>query len=259
MDRLNLVDFDQDGALQEAAAAAQAEIEGHSRRGFLRRAGVAGGALAGGGAVLGALAPGASANTGGMGARYERGRPPSSYGSGDVGVLNFALLLEYLEASFYNEAYRSGAITDPATAAFLKLTVIDENAHVRILKGALGTSAIKKPTFDFQGIPEDQSKFQQTAYVLENTGVHAYLGQARNIYSPTYLTIAAGIATVEGRHAAIIGSIISDTPAEIAPNGTIDNAKSANQTITAVLATGFITGGAPAGLGGPYNPPPPPQ
>ena len=260
MDRLNLADFDKDGALQETAAAAEAEVAGHTRLGFLRRAGVAGGALAGGGAVLGTLAPDAlAANTGGHGRRYERGRPPSSYGNGDTGVLNFALLLEYLEAAFYNEANKHGAITDPATQAFLKLTVTDENAHVRILKTALGSNAIKRPTFDFQGIPEDQSKFQQTAYVLENTGVHAYIGQTRNIYSPAYLTIAAGIATIEGRHAAVIGSILSDTVKEIAPNGPVDNAMSANQIITAVRGTGFITGGAPSGLGSMYTPPAPPE
>lgn len=259
MDRHNLFDFDADGALQETAAAADAELKGHTRRRFLGRAGVAGGALAGGGALLGGLAPAASAGTGGHGQRYERGRPPSSYGSGDVGVLNFALALEYLEAAFYNEAKRNGAITDPATMAFLNTVERDENAHVRILKSALGSKAIKSPTFNFQGIPENQSKFQQTAYTLENTGVHAYIGQTRNIYSPAYLTIAAGIATVEGRHAAIIGSILSDTTGRIAPNGPVDNAMSANQILTAVGGLGVVTGGLPKGLGGKYMPPAPPE
>ncbi len=260
MDQFNLIDFDKDGALEEAAAAADAEVDGSTRLGFLRRAGMTAGALAGTGALAGALAPDAlAANTGGKGQRYERGRPPASYGTGDYGILNFALLLEYLESTFYNEAKKMGAITDPATMAFLNLTVTDENAHVRILKSALGSKAIKRPTFDFQGTNAALSSFQQTAYVLENTGIHAYIGQTRNIYSPEYLTIAAGIATIEGRHAAVIGSIISDRVGKIAPNGPVDNPLSANSVITAVGATGFITGGAPKGTGGKYTPPPTPE
>ena len=92
--------------------------------------------------------------------------------------------MEYLEAAFYNEATAHGAITDPATVAFLKTTTRDENAHVAALQQALGSKAIAMPQFDFQGIPEDQAKFQQTAFVLENTGVHAYLGQVTNIHTP---------------------------------------------------------------------------
>ena len=33
-----------------------------------------------------------------------KGRPPASFGKGDIGILNYALTLEYLEAAFYNEA-----------------------------------------------------------------------------------------------------------------------------------------------------------
>ena len=98
---------------------------------------------------------------------------------------------------------------------FLQTTVRDENAHVAALQAALGSRAIKSPQFDFQGIPENQASFQQTAYVLENTGVHAYLGQLTNIQTPAYLAAAGSIALIEGRHAAVIGSIINDTPAGI--------------------------------------------
>ena len=102
------------------------------------------------------------------------------------------------------------------------------------------------PTFDFQGIPEDQGKFQQTAYVLENTGVHAYLGQLTNICMPAYLAAAGSIALVEGRHAAVIGSIINDSPSGIAPNGPNDTPETAQQIISAVRGTGFVTAGLPA-------------
>jgi rubrerythrin len=178
--------------------------------------------------------------------RSQNGRPSPAFGRGDIGILNFALALEYLEAAFYNEATAAGKITDPATRAFLVTTTRDENAHVAALKQALGSDAIAMPTFDFQGIPEDQGKFQQTAYVLENTGVHAYLGQVANICNPAYLAAAGSIVTVEGRHASVIGSIINDSPSGIAPNGPFDTPETAQQIIQAVRSTGFVTAGLPA-------------
>ena len=242
MDSLDLAAFDVDGALQETA-----EKAGHTRLDFLRKAGVAGGAVAGGGALLGVIAPAASAHVGPATSPtpFRNGRPPVLYGLGDTGILNFALALEYLESAFYNEAAAGHAITDPATSAFLQTVVRDENAHVALLKSVLGSKAIPSPTFDFQGIPENQTKFQQTANVLENTGVHAYLGQASNVRSRSTLTTAAGIATIEGRHAAIIGSILSDTATSIAPNGPVDTPLTADQVLTAVGGTGFVTGGLP--------------
>jgi hypothetical protein len=235
MSQLDLTEIDVDGALQETAAAV---AEGHTRAGFLRKAGLAGGALAGAGAVLGAFAPGAMAS--------ESGGPPAAYGPGDIGILNFALALEYLESTFYNRATRHWSITDPATLAFLKTTTRDENAHVAALESALGSSAIAKPKFFFDHIPADESAFQQTAYVLENTGVHAYLGQLTNISSPAYLAAAGSIALIEGRHAAVIGSIINDTPSGIAPNGPFDTPQTAEQVIGEVNATGFVVGGLPS-------------
>jgi len=243
MDELDLATVDVDGAVQETAAA----LEGATRGAFLRKAGLAGGAVAGSGALFGILAPGASARSrrdGWWGS--QTGRPSPKFGRGDVGILNFALALEYLEAAFYNEATAAGKITDPATKAFLATTTRDENAHVAALKQALGSDAIAMPTFDFQGIPEDQGKFQQTAYVLENTGVHAYLGQVTNIVNPAYLAAAGSIVTVEGRHAAVIGSILNDSPTGIAPNGPFDTPETAQQIIQAVRSTGFVTAGLPS-------------
>jgi Ferritin-like domain len=49
----------------------------------------------------------------------------------------------------------------------------DENAHVALLEETLGSAAVNEPSFNFQVIPENLAKFQQTAFVLENTGVHA--------------------------------------------------------------------------------------
>jgi Ferritin-like domain len=225
MAHINLEAVDTDGAIRDAAD----EVSGDTRLGFLRKAGVAGGAAIGGGAILGALVSPALASA--------EGAPPSSFGKGDIGILNFALTLEYLERAFYNEATTNGKITDPATRTFLEVTTRDERAHVAFLKKALGRYAVKEPKFNFQGIPSDQSKFQATAYVLENTGVHAYLGQAGNIKTPAYLLAAASIVTIEARHSGAIGSIIGKS---ISPNGSFDNGLPASAILNAVQGTGFI-------------------
>ena len=59
--QLNLASIDVDGAVRETAAEAMDALDGDTRSQFLRRAGIAGGAVIGGGALLGALAPSAMA------------------------------------------------------------------------------------------------------------------------------------------------------------------------------------------------------
>jgi hypothetical protein len=224
MDQLNLEAIDVDGAVREAGE----EVAGDTRLSFLRKGAVAGGAALGGGAILSALVP-ASA--------LAAGRPPRSFGSGDIGILNYALTLEYLESSFYNEATSKGKITNPALKQFLRTVAKDENAHVKLLKSALGSHAVKKPKFDFQGIPASPAKFAATAYVLENTGVHAYLGQAPNIHAAKVLLTAASIVTVEARHAGAIGLFLGKA---IAPSGPLDTGLSAAKILAEVKKTGFI-------------------
>jgi len=231
MTELSLDAIDVAGALAEPAAAAAPALAGDTRLHFLRKAGLAGGVAAGGGAILSALAPSA--------ALAASGAPPASFGKGDIGILNYALTLEYLEAAFYNEAKSKGAITDPMTQTFLSTVVRDENAHVALLKKALGSNAVKTPKFDFGSTTSDQATFQKTAYVLENTGVHAYLGQATNIKAVAYLVVAAEIVTIEARHA---GAIALITGQAIAPSGPLDKPFPASTVLTAVKGTGFITG-----------------
>jgi len=226
MEHINLEAVDVDGAVREAAE----EVAGDTRLGFLRKGAIAGGAALSGGAILSALIPDVA---------MAGGRPPAKFGSGDIGILNFALTLEYLESSFYNEATAGGRITDPPLAGLLRTVTTDENAHVKLLKSVLKSKAVKKPKFDFQGIPSDQSKFAATTYVLENTGVHAYLGQAPNIQAKKVLFTAASIVTIEARHSGAIGQYLGKP---IAPNGPLDNGLSAAKILAAVKSTGFIVG-----------------
>lgn len=230
MYKINIPEIDSDGAIQEAAAA----VEGDTRLDFLKKAGVGAGAVVGGGTILSALAPEAGAAS--------SSRPPKAFGKGDIGILNYALTLEYLEAAFYNEATAANLPLNSQAAAFLKIVTRDENAHVAYLKKALGKKAAKKPTFDFKGTTKSVDSFLATAQVLENTGVSAYSGQATNIKEASIVKAAVSILTIEARHASVIGLINDPTGAKISPDGAFDKAKSAKKILAAVKSTGFIVG-----------------
>jgi hypothetical protein len=230
---INLDAIDPDGAIAETHAEAVDGLEqGDTRLSFLRKSAVAGGAMVSGGAVLGALAPSALAAGG--------GRPPASFGKGDIGVLNYALTLEYLEAAFYNGATAAKLSLSSQAAAFLKVVTKDENAHVAFLKSALGSKAVKSPKFNFNGANTSVEKFMATAQVLENTGVHAYSGQALNIKKAAYVKAAISILTIEARHASVIGLLNDPSGEMIAPDGPFDTPFTASKVLAAVKGTGFI-------------------
>lgn len=235
-----LEDIDVDGAVRETAAEAMEALNGDTRASFLRRAGLAGGALVGSGAVLGALAPGAMA-------AYSTGdRPPASFGKGDIGILNYALTLEYLESTFYNEAtanQRKHAFIPNNQAqahVFLSAVTGDENRHVAALKKVLGKKAIKKPKFNFHGDNAHYKRFLDAAFTFENEGVHAYSGQAFNIKDPKVLAAALSIVTVEARHAAAVGLIRNESDYGITPNGAFDKPYGATKVLNDVTSLHYI-------------------
>jgi rubrerythrin len=236
---MTLEQVDVDGAIRETAhEATEALDSGDTRLGFLKKAGLAGGAVMGSGALLSALTPaGAMAASG-------KGRPPAKFGAGDIGILNFALTLEYLEAAFYNEATanqkKKTFIKDKQAQVFLKTVTVDENAHVAYLKKALGSKAVAAPKVDFGGTTSQEASFVKTAVALENTGVHAYSGQALNIKSPATVAAALSILTIEARHASVAGLLLSGKPSGLTPDGAFDTPFTAKEVLTAVEGTGFL-------------------
>jgi Ferritin-like domain len=230
---INLDEIDIDGAIRDTHAEAVDGLhEGDTRLSFLRKSAVTAGAAVSGGALLSTMTSSALASTGG-------GRPPASFGKGDIGILNYALTLEYLEAAFYNGATAANMPLSAQAAAFLKVTTRDENAHVAFLKKALGSKAAKEPKFNFKGANTSPETFMKTAQVLENTGVHAYSGQALNIKTAAYVQAAISILTVEARHASVIG-LLNESGEGIDPNGPFDTPYTAAKVLAAVKGTGFI-------------------
>jgi hypothetical protein len=175
------------------------EVHGMSRAAFLAR---------------GALAAGAVYGTG-MVAPFVRSALAKA-GGGDVGILNFALTLEYLESTFYREAQQKVKLSAD-TRSLASLIGGDEDQHVKALtmaiKGA-GGKPVSSPQFSFPF--SDEAGFLKLAQTFEDTGVGAYDGAAPQISSSDVLASAGAIVQVEARHAAAIRLANGEPPAPAA-------------------------------------------
>ena len=210
---LTLEELDRDGALLEAIDG----LYGSTRAGFLRSA------LVGGGALLAALAAPSAANAREL---------------GDVGILNFDLTFEHLQATFYTEAERIGTIGRMSREkAFWAQTLgAHERAHVKILQSVLGAKAAKKPTFNFRGATDTEDEFVQTAVAMEDLTVTLLAGQAPRLESRRLVAAVFSLLTVEARHAAWARRIVGAQPVGEA----FDEAKSIEEVGRLVDRTNFI-------------------
>ena len=153
----------------------------------------------------------------------------------DAQILNYALLLEYLQAAFYSEAL-ARANLQGELREFAEVVGDHEQAHVAFLKSALGAKARQQPKFKFGVATRNPHKFRSAALVLEDAGVAAYNGQAANLTKPT-LGAAVKIVSVEGRHAAWIRDIAGVEPA---PNAA-DGGATADEIVSKLKSLGFVS------------------
>jgi rubrerythrin len=165
------------------------------------------------------------------------GDETAQFGKGDVGILNYALTLEYLESAFYADVVKSGLFKG-ADLATIKKFGSEEAQHVSALTAAvkqLGGKPASKPKTEF---PLKSAKsVLELAGTVENLGAAAYLGQAANIKSPEVLASALAIHSVEGRHAAALNSLLGDS---ITPDGAFAKPADAKTVLKSVEP--FIVG-----------------
>ena len=138
-------------------------------------------------------------------------RAARAEGDRDIAILNFMLSLEHLQAAFYGEAARRGALGAAGTRVARVLGAI-ERAHVATLTAALGSRATRPPEFDFHGATAHDAAFMRTAVAFEDLGAAAYARQLPLIASPEHVATVAAIHTVEAGHAAWIRLLAGAPP-----------------------------------------------
>lgn len=178
------------------------------------------GAVAAFGVVLAACGSDDKSSTG-SGSTTPAAAPKSTsgtdmFGKGDLGILGYALTLEYLETDFYDQAIASGKLKGSALKV-AKDFGAEEAAHVSALEAAIEKAGGKLPAKPKGKFPlKDQKSILELAATVENLGASAYLGQAALIQDKEVLAAALSIHSVEGRHAAILGQV---TGGEVSPDG----------------------------------------
>ena len=168
-------------------------------------------------------------------------------GTGDIKVLNYALALEALEANLYVQALQRltsggtnalgvsipglGVPVGEPDVRYVAAFGTVEAQHRDFLNTALGAnsilnSALKGAAFDFKIQTMSRQQIIDMLYVVENTGVQAYLGAIKYFATKTYLPAAGGIQATEARHTAVIAiafnqllaaGVFSGTPKVTAP------------------------------------------
>jgi len=169
----------------------------------------------------------------------------------DVPILNYALTLEHLENVFYREGLDEFSddelMNADALAKFdetVRMQVPDylrtvgahEKGHVDSLAATiedLNGEAVVEGEYEFGY--NTPSEFFKVGMALENTGVAAYAGASTNMVNNGLLTVAAGIHSVEARHAAFLNLVNDEVPY---PDG-VDQAKSVDEVLD--IAGNFIT------------------
>jgi len=165
------------------------------------------------------------AAVGGTGVGFSRAKAqdatPESPFAEPVDVVNYALTLEHIEATFYRlglEQFTEDDFTALGFQAGVRdrvATIADHEAqHVAALTAVveeLGGEAVEEAEYDFGYT--NLEEFLATGAVLEAVGVQAYTGAAQYLVGTGgYLTAALTIHGNEGRHAAYLAVVNGGNP-----------------------------------------------
>ena len=203
---------------EQQSALEQLDRDPSSRKRFLSAVGGAG-AVAAFGTVLaacGSSSKSSSSTSTSMQQAVPTKSPTDMFGQGDLGILGYALTLEYLEAQFYKDAAASGKLSSKVLNV-AKQFGDEEMQHVQALEAAIKKAGGKLPAKPKGKFPlKNEKSILKLAANVENLGAAAYLGQAGRIKDKQVLAAALSIHTVEGRHAAVLNTV---TGADITPDG----------------------------------------
>lgn len=209
-----LAEIDVDGALQETAEAAL----GGTRAAFLQRSLTA-----------------AAATAAGLFAADRADAADVATTKNDIAMLRFDLVLEYLQAGFYTEAERLGALT-PKTLGWARVVGAHERAHVVALKRLLGRKTVPSPTFNYGSVTTREQAFIRTAVGFEDLTAALLKWQAPRLDSRSVVAAAVTLHSVETRHAAWIRHLIGLQPAATA----FDKPASQERMARLIASTHFV-------------------
>jgi hypothetical protein len=153
----------------------------------------------------------------------------------DRRVLEWLVQVEHLQAAFYTEAERRGALSGELRE-LSEVVGEQERAHVAALERALGGAGSRRAAFDFGDATKDPQRFLAAAVELEELVLAAFNGQVPNLTKRRILT-AMGIASVEARHVGWVRDLAGRNPAP----RPADVPATQDETRTAIEATGFTT------------------
>jgi rubrerythrin len=205
-----------DQAPQPAGIVERLARDDVDRKRFLKMAGSAGAASFGAFVLAACGSSSSSSKSATTAAAPASTATTASSTTGDLGILNYALTLEYLETEFYSKVVAAGFFKGKV-GDLVKTFGAQEASHVAALKAAvtkLGGTPAADPMGKFPVTSATQVAL--LAYKVENLGAAAYLGQAAKIQSPEVLASALAIHSVEARHAATLGTLVKKS---VTPQG----------------------------------------
>jgi rubrerythrin len=136
------------------------------------------------------------------------------FGKGDLGIANYALTLEYLEADFYAKVANSGMLKGKLLDTARRFGN-EEQAHVDALIALINKAGGKPASKPKANFPlENEKDILELAATVENLGANAYLGQVGRIKDKEILAAALSIHSVEARHAAVLNLATGAKPAK---------------------------------------------
>jgi rubrerythrin len=201
------------------------------RKRFLKMAGSAGAASFGAFVLAACGSSSSSSSSSSTAAAPAATTSSSSANTTDIGILNYALTLEYLETEFYAKVI-AAKLFSGSVGSLIKTFGAQEATHVAALKAAviqLGGTPVAKVQGKFP--ITTAAATAELAYTVENLGASAYLGQAPLIQSPQVLAAALSIHSVEARHASTIGTLVKKS---LTPDGAFAKPADMSEVLAAV-------------------------
>jgi Ferritin-like domain len=201
------------------------------RKRFLKMAGSAGAASFGAFVLAACGSSSSSSSSSSTAAAPAATTASSSANTNDIGILNYALTLEYLETEFYAKVI-AAKLFSGSVGSLIKTFGAQEATHVAALTAAikqLGGTPVAKVEGKFP--ITTAAATAELAYTVENLGASAYLGQAPLIQSKTVLAAALAIHTVEARHASTIGTLVKKS---VTPDGGFAKPADMSEVLAAV-------------------------